>query len=542
MSFRFEAVHDFIPLTDGEIELREGDVVIMTRAPPDPNEWWNGTNTRTQQIGYFPGNYVREIITGSGPPNIPPRPPRQTESTVKQSDPRQSDSRQPEARASESSRLSEPRLSDVAGNSYSLSPYSPSTSQKQVQRGSSDQLQDQIWYWGQVSRDEINDNMKDKEDGTFLVRDAMNAPGQYTLTLRKAGVNKLIRIIHKDGKYGFSHPLEYSSVPLLIEHFKQSSLRNYNSGLDICLTNPLPRPLARITENEDDLEARFNIVSDSLEELTKKFELEASKKQEFVEKIDTITRIQTAQQDVLNWLRTQSALFEERFKVSAQSMLPLMQEQSKGLRDQLKTEKKVLEDLEIKHKVSQGQLRKIDDSLKKIKLEIKDKSRVLHEIVRQLRARGKEPDDMRNQYLNKRDYADVDNYPGYEEPTNLQIPPPQTAMSVDTAFPMEMYLRQGLSRDEYRRVLLNKPDGTFLIRPSIHKPGQYTLDIVVQDEIKKVSIIHEHSKYGLVSPTTFSTITQLVEHYRRKSLREHNRQLDTQLIYPAFDPRFTNYR
>ena len=78
----------------------------------------------------FTKNFV-----GSGPPNIPPRPPRQTESTVKQSDPRQSDSRQPEARASESSRLSEPRLSDVAGNSYSLSPYSPSTSQKQVQRG-----------------------------------------------------------------------------------------------------------------------------------------------------------------------------------------------------------------------------------------------------------------------------------------------------------------------------------------------------------------------------------------------------------------------
>ena len=64
----------------------------------------------------------------------------------------------------------------------------------------------------------------------------------------------------------------------------------------------------------------------------------------------------------------------------------------------------------------------------------------------------------------------------------------------------------------------------------------------VQDVIKKVAIIHELSMYGLVSPTTFSTITQLVEYYRRNSLREHNRLLVTQLIYPAFDPRFDSYR
>ena len=59
-------------------------------------------------------------------------------------------------------------------------------------------------------------------------------------------MNKLIRIIHKDGKYGFSHPVEYSSVILLVEHYKESSLMHYNSGLDICLTNPLPRPLVNI--------------------------------------------------------------------------------------------------------------------------------------------------------------------------------------------------------------------------------------------------------------------------------------------------------
>lgn len=505
MAQRFEAVHDFQPITNGEIELRQGDVVLMNRAPPDPNEWWNGTNTRTQQVGYFPGNYVKP--TTQGPPSIPPRP---------------------------------PRGSTPGPVSTSSAGASAGREQADDTRALGD-LRDQTWYWGQCSRDEVNDSMRDRDDGYFLVRDAMNAPGQYTLTLRKAGVNKLIRILHKEGKYGFSLPLEYSSVPQLIHHFKVNSLSHYNSGLDICLTVPLPRPLAvreRDTDDGDDICLRYNETSDVIEDLTKNFELDANKKKDYVEKLERITKIQTAQQDILNWLQAQTILFDERFKMShmsSPSVIAILDVQSQGLRDQLKTEQKVSQDLEIKQNLTQSTLRKIDNTLKTIKLDIKDKSRILLELDRQLRVRGLDPDEERNRYNNEqRDYTEVSTM-------GDQLSHDQ-ASRMDTTFPMETYLRQGLSRENYRQVLLNKPDGTFLIRPSIHNPGQFTLDIVVRDEIKKVSIIHESSKYGLVSPTTFSTITMLVDHYRRTSLREHNRQLDTKLIFPAFDPRFHAHR
>lgn len=94
------------------------------------------------------------------------------------------------------------------------------------------------WYWGQLTKTEVNEQLQDRPDGSFLVRDGAE-PGYYTLTVKKGGVNKLVKIYCRNDMYGFSEPFTFYSLEELISYFQTHSLSTHNSSLDIKLLYPV---------------------------------------------------------------------------------------------------------------------------------------------------------------------------------------------------------------------------------------------------------------------------------------------------------------
>ncbi|PAV76540.1 hypothetical protein WR25_13664 [Diploscapter pachys] len=424
------------------------------------------------------------------------------------------------------------------------------------------------WYWMDAERNEVAELLTNEPDGSFSVRNA-STQGDYTLTVKCNGHLRLIKILVRDGKCGFSQDaLNHDNIVQLIDYHKDNSLKSYNELLDVCLTNPISKIVLakyRVAKQQCDADKDLPNSPDGNFNDNNHFEGDNWNTNLALEKLLVI---------MTEYLRA-ARLYElahndksraELFRFSVIRKKSDLQKKIEVFSDILKNQA-IIEEPDPDIEITEG----IDKARENIVKELQNQTnREMDERTSQVGMLDDVMDDIleadsKEEVQHKKFLDAKESYIAFlikqgvprqrinstlesaklrfqKEPLSVT----QLLLPIERKWDPASYLVNDYNK-EYAVEILNatrekmrgeSPDGLFLIRPSVTHHDKLVLSVFYDNNHLAHCLIEQSENgWGFQNGGLyFVTIADFVRYYSQVSLEEHSKPIKTPLTMPALAP------